>query len=155
MYNTNGREFGGTPNIWYFGYFLTIEHFWANNWQGIYNSHRAIKLWFNEEKLFHLIFTTYQNYPLAIVFTFKNLGCMSLPVISVVDKMYMYTRSPEILPLKSTIKCFKEVKIDKWPDLSYEFLPIVSLTVYSVVIFSQRYLDNNRMNFKTFVFLAV
>ena len=25
--------------------------------------------------------------------------------------------------LKSTIKCFKEVKIDKWPDLSYLFLP--------------------------------
>ena len=28
------------------------------------------------------------------------------------------------LHLKSTIKCFKEVKIDKWPDLSYSFLPI-------------------------------
>ena len=27
------------------------------------------------------------------------------------------------LHLKSTIKCFKEVKIDKWPDLSYQFLP--------------------------------
>ena len=27
------------------------------------------------------------------------------------------------LHLKSTIKCFKEVKIDKWPDLSYSFLP--------------------------------
>ena len=25
---------------------------------------------------------------------------------------------------KSTIKCFKEVNIDKWPDLSYSFLPI-------------------------------
>ena len=28
------------------------------------------------------------------------------------------------LHLKSTIKCFKEVKIDKWLDLSYSFLPI-------------------------------
>ena len=28
------------------------------------------------------------------------------------------------LHLKSTIKCFKEVKIDKWPDLSYPFSPI-------------------------------
>ena len=28
------------------------------------------------------------------------------------------------LHLKSTIKCFKQVKIDKWPDLSYSFLPI-------------------------------
>ena len=26
--------------------------------------------------------------------------------------------------LKSTIKCFKEVKIDELPDLSYSFLPI-------------------------------
>ena len=28
------------------------------------------------------------------------------------------------LHLKSNIKCFKEVKIDKWPDLFYSFLPI-------------------------------
>ena len=27
-----------------------FEHFWANNWQSINNSHRTIKLWFNEEK---------------------------------------------------------------------------------------------------------
>ena len=31
------------------------------------------------------------------------------------------------LHLKSTIKWFKEVKIDKWPDLSYSFLPIASI----------------------------
>ena len=44
-----------------------FEHFWANNWQGINNSHRTIKLWFNVKIfLFHLIFTTYQNYPLAL-----------------------------------------------------------------------------------------
>ena len=42
-----------------------FEHFWANNWQGINNSHTTIKLWINEDKLFHLIFTIYQNYPLA------------------------------------------------------------------------------------------
>ena len=28
------------------------------------------------------------------------------------------------LHLKSTIQCFKDVKIDRWPDLSYSFLPI-------------------------------
>ena len=27
-----------------------FEHFWANNWQGINNSLRTIKLWFNEEE---------------------------------------------------------------------------------------------------------
>ena len=32
---------------------------------------------------------------------------------------------------------------------------MVSLTVYSVVIFSRRYIDNDCINFKTFVFLAV
>ena len=35
------------------------------------------------------------------------------------------------LQLKSTIKCFEEVKIDKWPDLSYSFLPIdCCVTIY-------------------------
>ena len=52
-----------------------FEHFWANNWQGINNSHRTIKLWFNEEKLFHLIFTIYQNYPLALTLAF-NIGAI-------------------------------------------------------------------------------
>ena len=57
------------------------------------------------------------------VFTFKNLSCMSLHAISDFDKVYKW--SPEInFYLKSIIKCFKEVKIDKWPDLSYSFLPI-------------------------------
>ena len=66
------------------------------------------------------------------------------------------------LHLKSTIKCFKEVKIDKWPDLSYSFLPIDCCVringehaIYSKVIFSHRYLDSDRINFQTFVFLAV
>ena len=60
--------------------------------------------------------------------------------------------------LKSTIKCFKEVKIDKWPDLSDSFLPIdccvrmVSLTIlfsgnYSV-IHVDRYLDSDYINFR-------
>ena len=54
--------------FWYFGYFLTIWAFLSKQLTGhLYNnSHRTIKLWFNEEKLFHLIFTTYQNYPLAL-----------------------------------------------------------------------------------------
>ena len=58
-----------------------FEHFWANNWQGIINnSHKTIKLWFNEEKLFHLIFTTYQNYPLALRLkhTTKKKGLQSI-----------------------------------------------------------------------------
>ena len=42
---------GGPQAFWYFGYFLTIwAYIWANSWQGINNSHRTIKLWFNEEK---------------------------------------------------------------------------------------------------------
>ena len=28
------------------------------------------------------------------------------------------------LHFKSTIKCFKDVKIDKWPDLSYSLFPV-------------------------------
>ena len=65
------------------------------------------------------------------------------------------------LHLKGTIKCFKEVKIDKWPDLSHSFLAIDCCVringkpVYSMVIFSHRYIDSDHINFKTFVFLAV
>ena len=44
-----------------------FEHFWANNWPGINNSHITMKLWFNDEKLFHwIIFIWYHNYPLAL-----------------------------------------------------------------------------------------
>ena len=32
--------------------------------------------------------------------------------------------SLEKVHLKNTSKCFKEVKIDKWPNLAYSFLPI-------------------------------
>ena len=42
---------------------------------------------------------------------------MSLHAISVFDKVYKW--NPAKMHLKSTIKCFKEVKIDKWLDLSY------------------------------------
>ena len=48
---------------------------------------------------------------------------MALHAISVFDKVYKW--SPEKkLHLKSTIKGFKRVKIDKWPDLPYSFPPI-------------------------------
>ena len=48
---------------------------------------------------------------------------MSLHAISVFDKVYKW--SPGKMRLKSTIiMCFKEVKIYKWPDLSYSFLSI-------------------------------
>ena len=61
------------------------------------------------------------------------------------------------LYFKSIIKCFKRVKIDKWPDLPCSFLPIdccVRINGYSVAIFSHRYLDSDRINVKTFVFLC-
>ena len=38
---------------------------------------------------------------------------MSLHAISVFDKVYKINEAPTKLRLKSTIKCFKEVKIDK------------------------------------------
>ena len=47
---------------------------------------------------------------------------MYLHATSVFDKVYKW--SPEQMHLKSTIMCFKEVKIDKWLHLSYSFLPI-------------------------------
>ena len=47
---------------------------------------------------------------------------MSLHAIRVFDKVWKL--KPWKYDLKSTIKYFKEVKIDKWPDLSYSFLPI-------------------------------
>ena len=65
------------------------------------------------------------------------------------------------LYFKSIIKCFKRVKIEKWPDSPYSF-PLIDYcvringqpTVYSVVIFSHRFLDSDCINFKTFAFLA-
>ena len=48
---------------------------------------------------------------------------MSLHAISVFDKVYKWHPEKK-LHLKSTIKSCKEVKIDKWPDLSRSFLPI-------------------------------
>ena len=64
------------------------------------------------------------------------------------------------LHLKSTIKCFKKVKMDKWSDLSCSFSPIdccvsgkpdglFSQWWYSVII----HLDSDRINFRTFVSL--
>ena len=47
---------------------------------------------------------------------------MSLHAISVFDKVYMKPWRKK-LHLKSTIKYFKEATKDKWPDLSYSFLP--------------------------------
>ena len=36
--------------------------------------------------------------------------------------LFVVLHKPTLLP--STFKCFKKVKIDKWPDLSYSFSPI-------------------------------
>ena len=41
---------GGGPRAFWYSISWQFEHFWANNWQGINNSHRTIKLWFTEEK---------------------------------------------------------------------------------------------------------
>ena len=67
------------------------------------------------------------------------------------------------LYFKSIIKCFKTVKIDKWPDLPYSLSPIDCCVringeadrLFSDDIQSYRYLGNDRINIKTFVFLAV
>ena len=95
------------------------------------------------------------------VFTLKNLSCMSLHAISVLIRCK--NEALKKLHLKSTIKCFKKANICKWPEITYSFLPHRLLcwnkwsnqTVYSVVIFSHRYLERDCINFKTFVFLAV
>ena len=50
------------------------------------------------------------------------------------------------------------MKLDKWLDLSYSFLPIdccVRINGEPDHLFSDKYLDSDRINFKTFVFLAV
>ena len=66
MYITNGRVFGG---ILIFGYFLKTWAYLSKLLTGhLQVTRRTIKLWFNEEKLFHLILTTYQNYLLALTF---------------------------------------------------------------------------------------
>ena len=89
---------GGPQTFWYFGYFLTIWAFWANNWQGINNSHRTIKLWLNEEIYFHLIFTTYPNYPLALTY---------LPTIPILAEFFRFFNSnSEFRFLKSKFSFF-------------------------------------------------
>ena len=45
-------------------------------------------------------------------------ACPYVGMLSVSSDRKVYKWSPEKLHLKSTIKCLKEVKIDKWPDLS-------------------------------------
>ena len=47
---------------------------------------------------------------------------MALHAISVFGKVQKW--SPEKVYFKSIIKCFKRVKIDKWPDSPYSFPPI-------------------------------
>ena len=59
---------------------------------------------------------------------------------------------------KSIIKCFKRVKIDKWPDSPYSFPPIDCCVringepdrLFRWVIFSHRFLDSDCINFKNF-----
>ena len=51
------------------------------------------------------------------IFTFNHLSCMALHAISVFD---VSKWSPE----KIALKCFKEVKIEKWLHLPYSFSPM-------------------------------
>ena len=70
MYITNGRVFGGTPNILIF--WLFFDNFSISEQtidRALNNSHRTIKLWFNEAKIisfdFHHIPSS-SNYPLTL-----------------------------------------------------------------------------------------
>ena len=52
---TNGRVFGGGGGGDFEHFDILViswqfEHFWANNWRGINNSHKTINLWFNEKQ---------------------------------------------------------------------------------------------------------
>ena len=68
IYITNGRVFGGTPKILIFWLFLDNLSISEQTIDRALTIHtESIKLWVNEEKLFNLIFTTYQNYPLALI----------------------------------------------------------------------------------------
>ena len=49
----------------------------------------------------------------------KNLSCMVLHAIGVFDK----NEALKKIALQSIMKCFKEVKKDKWLDLPYYFPP--------------------------------
>ena len=57
------------------------------------------------------------------VFTLKNLSCMTLHAIRL-SLVRCKNEALKKLHLKSIIKCFKRVKIDKWPDSPYSFSPI-------------------------------
>ena len=88
------------------------------------------------------------------VFTsFFYLTCMSHQCL-----WYRVKMKPSNIAPQNTIKCFKEVKIDKWPDLSYSFLPIdccIRINAKPDRLFSHRDLHSDRIHFKTFVLLAV
>ena len=84
--------------------------------------------------------------------------------LSFISRVSLIRCKPESLE-NCTLKhhCFKEMKKEKWTDLSYsppsphmlqcKLEYTIGLTVYSVVLFSRTYLDSDCRNFKTFVFL--
>ena len=49
---------------------------------------------------------------------------MSLHAISVFDKVYKWSPEKNCTSKAPLSSSKKEVKMDKWPDLSYSFLPI-------------------------------
>ena len=70
------------------------------------------------------IFDTAYRYCLTIL-SHKKIIEAACPYMLLVSLIRCTNQAHTKLHLKSTIKCFKEVKIDKWPDLiSYSFLPI-------------------------------
>ena len=74
--------------------------------------------WYRILNFFSILKALFNN-----VFTFEDLSCMSLYMLSV-PLIRCTIEALKKLRLKSTIKCFKEVKTDKWPNLSYSFVPI-------------------------------
>ena len=67
MYITNGRVFGGTPNILIFWLFRDNLSISVQTIDRALTIHTELLNYDSMKKIkFHLIFTTYQNYPLAL-----------------------------------------------------------------------------------------
>ena len=149
-----------------FGYFLTIWAFLSKQLTGHYNSHRTINLWFNEEKQFHLIFTTYQNYPLALTMTIIELTSVCLCVcvsvcLSAFDSTavlllwYCYSNPYSFgIPYK-TLACINiiscgSLRVFSPPDLLFHFRrwSLIKSTTNRVYLMRITTADEKRNNLK-------
>ena len=136
---------GHPDNVSFMQFSTKIDGFEQKDSQGfenLYNSYEQYPL----EKFF--IFTIYQNYTLALIFIrlvrnilHREMLCKSLkalfnnvftlkkiwaawPYMQSVSLVRCKNEALKKLYFKSIIKCFKRVKIDKWPDSPYSFSPI-------------------------------